>query len=85
MQLTDDDGIAQFTTIWPGHYPGRAVHTHVMVHWGGKVSNNHYVSGSRPHIGQVFYDQNVISVVEPLVRNARVLLARGESTYSVLI
>ena len=56
-----------------------------MVHWGGKVSNNHYVSGSRPHIGQVFYDQNVISVVEPLVRNARVLLARGKSTYAVLI
>jgi protocatechuate 3,4-dioxygenase beta subunit len=27
-QITDADGIARFTTIYPGWYPGRAVHIH---------------------------------------------------------
>jgi protocatechuate 3,4-dioxygenase beta subunit len=31
VQLTDRDGIVRFTTIWPGWYPGRTVHVHVMV------------------------------------------------------
>ncbi|MFT6161727.1 MAG: protocatechuate 3,4-dioxygenase beta subunit [Myxococcota bacterium] len=31
QQLTDSDGIARFTAIVPGSYPGRAVHLHVKV------------------------------------------------------
>ncbi|MFG1696267.1 hypothetical protein [Nonomuraea sp. NPDC049309] len=31
VQLADRDGIVRFTTIWPGWYPGRTVHVHVMV------------------------------------------------------
>jgi protocatechuate 3,4-dioxygenase beta subunit len=31
-QVTDADGVVQFTTIWPGWYRGRTVHIHVMVH-----------------------------------------------------
>jgi protocatechuate 3,4-dioxygenase beta subunit len=34
-QVTDSDGIVRFTTIWPGWYPGRTVHIHVMVVVGG--------------------------------------------------
>lgn len=30
-QLTDADGAARFTTIYPGWYPGRAVHIHFKV------------------------------------------------------
>ena len=30
-QLTDADGIARFTTIYPGWYPGRTVHLHFMI------------------------------------------------------
>ncbi|MFC4113100.1 intradiol ring-cleavage dioxygenase [Nonomuraea zeae] len=33
-QVTDGDGVVQFTTIWPGWYPGRTVHIHAMVHSG---------------------------------------------------
>lgn len=32
IQTTDGDGIAEFTTIYPGWYPGRTVHTHMKVH-----------------------------------------------------
>jgi protocatechuate 3,4-dioxygenase beta subunit len=30
-QITDSDGSARFTTIYPGWYPGRAVHVHFKV------------------------------------------------------
>ncbi|BAJ27524.1 MULTISPECIES: protocatechuate dioxygenase [Kitasatospora] len=31
-QVTNQDGIVEFTTIWPGWYAGRTVHVHAMVH-----------------------------------------------------
>jgi protocatechuate 3,4-dioxygenase beta subunit len=31
-QVTDADGIVEFTTIYPGWYPGRTVHIHAKVH-----------------------------------------------------
>jgi len=39
-QLTDAEGLAHFTTIYPGWYPGRAVHIHFKVRvaaTGGRV------------------------------------------------
>jgi protocatechuate 3,4-dioxygenase beta subunit len=31
-QVTNRDGIAEFTTVYPGWYPGRTVHIHAKVH-----------------------------------------------------
>jgi protocatechuate 3,4-dioxygenase beta subunit len=31
IQITDADGGAQFTTIFPGHYGGRTNHVHGMI------------------------------------------------------
>lgn len=31
-QVTDADGIVEFTTIYPGWYPGRTPHIHAKVH-----------------------------------------------------
>ena len=45
IQKTDKNGLAVFTTIYPGWYPGRAVHIHVKVHVGGNVV----------HTGQLFF------------------------------
>ncbi|WP_446212712.1 hypothetical protein [Micromonospora sp. IBSANI012] len=33
-QVTNADGIVEFTTVWPGWYRGRTVHIHAMVHVG---------------------------------------------------
>lgn len=33
-QISDSDGIAEFRTIYPGWYPGRAVHIHLRVRRG---------------------------------------------------
>jgi hypothetical protein len=52
-QLSDAAGRLQFTTIYPGWYPGRNVHIHVMVHVGGKVR----------HVGQLFFDDNFTDTV----------------------
>jgi protocatechuate 3,4-dioxygenase beta subunit len=36
-QLCDDAGMVEFRTIYPGWYPGRTVHIHLMVHVDGAV------------------------------------------------
>ena len=45
IQKTDKNGLALFTTVYPGWYQGRAVHIHVKVHVGGSVV----------HTGQLFF------------------------------
>jgi protocatechuate 3,4-dioxygenase beta subunit len=45
IQKTDKNGLAVFTTVYPGWYRGRAVHIHVKVHVGGSVV----------HTGQLFF------------------------------
>jgi len=49
-QLTDGGGYAQFTTIYPGWYPGRAVHIHFKIRAAAP--------GGRVHdfTSQVFFD-----------------------------
>jgi protocatechuate 3,4-dioxygenase beta subunit len=32
LQVTNRDGIVEFTTLYPGWYPGRTVHVHAKVH-----------------------------------------------------
>jgi protocatechuate 3,4-dioxygenase beta subunit len=53
VQRTNAKGIASFKTIYPGFYPGRAVHVHVKVHVGGSVV----------HTGQLFFPAAVTSAV----------------------
>jgi protocatechuate 3,4-dioxygenase beta subunit len=45
VQKTDKNGVAVFTTVYPGWYQGRAVHIHLKVHVGGSVV----------HTGQLFF------------------------------
>ncbi|RDW75148.1 extracellular dioxygenase-2 [Coleophoma cylindrospora] len=65
LQETSSDGVAQFTTTYPGHYTGRTNHIHVATHTNGTVlANNTYSSGTVSHVGQLFMDQNLTSQVE---------------------
>jgi hypothetical protein len=67
VQETDSDGVAQFETLFPGHYTGRATHIHVMVHMNGTVLSNGTWSGAvAAHVGQMFFDQDLISQVEAI-------------------
>ena len=63
--MTDDEGVAQWLTVFPGHYDGRTTHIHIVAHNGGTVySNGTYKSDTVAHVGQLFLDQSLISTVE---------------------
>ena len=49
FQRTDKGGIARFTTIYPGWYPGRAVHIHFKIRTSAASSAYEFTS-------QVFFD-----------------------------
>jgi protocatechuate 3,4-dioxygenase beta subunit len=53
VQMTGSNGEAVFQTIYPGWYPGRAVHIHVKVH----------VGGTDTYTGQLYFDEVVTSEV----------------------
>jgi len=53
IQKTNADGVAVFTTIYPGWYQGRTVHIHVKVHVGGRVV----------HTGQLFFSDTLTDAV----------------------
>ncbi|KAH7177051.1 Intradiol ring-cleavage dioxygenase [Dactylonectria macrodidyma] len=65
IQKTDDEGVVQFLSVFPGHYEGRATHHH-MVAWinATMLPNNTITSGYVAHIGQLFWDQDLINEVE---------------------
>jgi protocatechuate 3,4-dioxygenase beta subunit len=48
-QVTDEQGLARFRTVYPGWYPGRAIHIHMKVH----------VDGHTLHTGQLFFNESV--------------------------
>lgn len=70
IQLTNDEGIAEFTTIYPGWYSGRAVHIHMKVHVDGEAQHTGlatpagteigtYEGGHVAHTGQLYFDDAI--------------------------
>jgi protocatechuate 3,4-dioxygenase beta subunit len=66
VQLTNGSGIAEFDSIYPGHYQGRATHIHVKVHIGGTTSATQYSGGHVSHTGQLFFDDAISGQVYAL-------------------
>jgi protocatechuate 3,4-dioxygenase beta subunit len=66
VQFTDSAGWAEFKTIYPGHYAGRATHVHIKVHIGGKRTQKTYSGGHVCHTGQMFFDEGVSDEVYEL-------------------
>jgi protocatechuate 3,4-dioxygenase beta subunit len=59
-QITDADGIARFTTIYPGWYTGRAVHIHFKLRlFTGSTTTYEFTS-------QFFFDESLTDVVHAL-------------------
>jgi protocatechuate 3,4-dioxygenase beta subunit len=63
VQLTDAHGLAEFETIYPGHYVGRATHIHVKVHIGGTKTSTSYSGGHVSHTGQLMFDDAISTQV----------------------
>jgi protocatechuate 3,4-dioxygenase beta subunit len=59
-QITDANGVASFTTIYPGWYSGRAVHVHFKLRlFAGATKTYEFTS-------QFFFDESVTSAVHAL-------------------
>ncbi|SPO00601.1 related to extracellular dioxygenase [Cephalotrichum gorgonifer] len=82
VQQTDEDGVATFDTLFPGHYTGRTTHIHVLVHTGAEpLANGTLFSTTASHVGQVFFDQKLITQVEtvaPYSQNTQRLTTNAE-------
>lgn len=90
LQQTDVNGVVQFETTFPGHYTGRATHIHVLTHNadstiirtnGTLLENAGNFTTSSSHVGQIFFDQDLISQVEatePYVSNTQELTLNSE-------
>jgi len=57
-QLTDDTGLASFTTIYPGWYMGRTVHIHVKVRTFSADGTQSYAFNS-----QLFFDDTLSDMI----------------------
>lgn len=90
IQLTDHDGVASFETIFPGHYDGRAVHTHLLAHTNASVQANGTISvwdAPVAHIGQLFWDDDLRAEVEatyPYTENTQALTTNDDDMWSIV-
>ncbi|KAI2473087.1 aromatic compound dioxygenase [Annulohypoxylon bovei var. microspora] len=90
IQLTDNEGVASFETIFPGHYSGRAVHTHLLSHNNAQVMPNGTISvwnAPVSHIGQLFWPEDLRAEVEttyPYTENTVELTTNDEDMWSIL-
>jgi protocatechuate 3,4-dioxygenase beta subunit len=90
IQLTDHDGVASFETIFPGHYDGRAVHTHLLAHTNATVEPNGTISvwnAPVAHIGQLFWDEDLRADVEstyPYTENSQALTVLDDDMWSIV-
>jgi protocatechuate 3,4-dioxygenase beta subunit len=55
-QITDRNGAASFTTIYPGWYPGRTVHVHFKVRVGKGPGGKEFTS-------QIYFDDALTDVI----------------------
>jgi len=64
---TDQNGVAQFTTIFPGYYTGRAVHIHTKVfpEWES-FPNGSFSPGRLVHTGQFFFEDDINMQVDKM-------------------
>lgn len=78
-QLTDANGQATFTTIYPGWYPGRAVHIHFKIRNGASYQQVHEFTS------QFFFDESVTDQVHAQLpysqKGYRTLKNEGDGIY----
>ncbi|KAJ5288651.1 Intradiol ring-cleavage dioxygenase [Penicillium angulare] len=88
VQPSDEDGVVKFDTIFPGHYYGRATHTHLLVHSNVTVNPNGTLeigTGSVSHIGQLFYNTVLRDAAEatyPYDANTQPVTSNAEDAYA---
>ena len=84
VQASDASGVVTFDTLVPGHYTGRTNHIHVMSHLNATLNSNNTLSGGAiTHVGQMFFDQDLVTLVEatePYASNTQELTTNAEDS-----
>ncbi|RPA87328.1 aromatic compound dioxygenase [Ascobolus immersus RN42] len=61
LQESDDDGIIQVQSVFPGWYQGRATHIHVAAHLGHTITDQGTVVGGKVnHVGQIYFPEELL-------------------------
>lgn len=90
VQLTDHEGVVSFETIFPGHYSGRATHTHLLAHTGATLAPNGTIQVfNKPvaHIGQLFFPEELrsaVEAVEPYSSNTVDITSNDDDMWSIV-
>ena len=88
IQETDEDGVVAFETIFPGHYDGRAIHTHLLTKSNVTVRENQTTQdGAVTHIGQLFWPEELRSAVEatsPYSENTQAITSNDDDMWSIV-
>jgi protocatechuate 3,4-dioxygenase beta subunit len=82
FQITDPHGVAEFTTVYPGWYPGRAVHVHFKIRlFTGSAKQYEFTS-------QLFFDDALTDRVHALhpyaAKGKRPVLNADDGIYTSL-
>ncbi|WP_369169094.1 intradiol ring-cleavage dioxygenase [Streptomyces sp. R28] len=65
--LTNSNGVANITTVYPGWYRGRCVHIHIKVHTNVTLtSDGSFTGGQELHTGQLFFAETITARVGAL-------------------
>jgi len=82
----DDEGIGYFDTLFPGHYQGRATHTHLLTHMNGtQYANGTFQSNNVVHVGQLFFPEDLKDAVEatyPYNTNTQAVTTNDEDMWA---
>jgi hypothetical protein len=83
---TDQNGVAKFTSIFPGYYTGRATHVHVKVHpeWS-MLENGTFTSGRLIHTGQFFVDDKLNEEIDKVSSSLSLSLSRPPPPLPLLV
>ncbi|KAK8157881.1 Intradiol ring-cleavage dioxygenase, partial [Phyllosticta citrichinensis] len=89
IQATDNDGVVAFETIFPGHYDGRATHTHLLAHMNVTVQPNNTITTTNniTHIGQLFWNEELRSAVEavyPYTTNTQAVTSNSDDMWDIV-
>lgn len=63
---TNEAGIAEFLTIFPGYYDSRTTHIHVTVQFNVTGDDTSYSDAAIQHIGQLSFPEELINSVYKL-------------------
>jgi protocatechuate 3,4-dioxygenase beta subunit len=75
IQITNRQGIAEFSTVYPGWYAGRTIHIHLKVHLGGSAGAERFSGGHVSHTGQLVLPEDFteqIAKMDPYVKHSNV-------------